>query len=247
VSTPPLSLQLYSVRDAAAADLDGTLGRIAEIGFRTVEMYGFEPKADEYADLLRKHGLSPSSAHSRLLSDDPVAILTAARVVGAPFVIEPAADPARWADRAGIDAIARDLNERATIAADFGIRVGYHNHWWEFGEVDGLPGLELLAALLDPAVVLEVDTYWAQVAGVDAVALLSRLGDRVQLIHVKDGPITREGQDQLAIGDGAMPVLDILAGSTHCVPVVEFDGFRGDVFDAVRRSFAFLTANGRHA
>ena len=116
-----------------------------------------------------------------------------------------------------------------------------------FGEVDGLPGLELLATLLNPAVVLEVDTYWAQVAGVDAVDLLARLGERVQLIHVKDGPITREGKDQLAIGDGAMPVLEILAGSAHRVPVVEFDGFRGDVFDAVRRSFAFLTANGRHA
>ena len=65
-------------------------GRIAAIGFRTVELYGFEDKAQEYADLLGTHGLTASSVHARLLLEDPVRILSAARIVGAPFVIEPA-------------------------------------------------------------------------------------------------------------------------------------------------------------
>ncbi|MDQ6657155.1 MAG: sugar phosphate isomerase/epimerase, partial [Actinomycetota bacterium] len=129
-------------------------------------------------------------------------------------------------------------------AAEHGVVVGYHNHWWETeNSIDGVPAIEVFAAELDDAVVLEVDTYWAEVGGVSAPELLSRLGDRVQLIHVKDGPATQRNEDQTAVGSGTLDIATILAAAPRARRVVELDDFTGDVFDAVRDSYAWMTAN----
>lgn len=243
----PLSVQLYTVRDALAADPDAALARIAEIGFRTVELFDFVDKAPLYRDLLAKHGLTASSAHGHILTQDPGPIFAAASVAGAPALIDPMTEPELWTDREAIAALATTLNERAKLGADLGIQVGYHNHWWEPVPVDGTPALEIFADLLDPEVILEVDTYWVQVGGGDAVGTLERLGDRVQFIHVKDGDISRDNKAQVAAGSGGMPILDILAAAPQAAPVAELDDYDGDVFDALAGSFAYLTANGVRA
>ncbi len=247
MSKHPLSVQLYTVRDAVAADLDAALARLAGIGFRTVELYGFVDRASEYRDLLAAHGLAASSAHAPFLTEDVDAILAAAKEVGVTSLIDPMSDPEQWSSRDGVAALASALNERAKRAADSGIRIGYHNHWWEPAPLDGVPAIEILADQLDPEVFLELDTYWVAVGEQDPVAMLGRLGDRVQFIHVKDGDISRDNTRQTAAGDGRMPVLDILAAAPQAVPVVELDDFDGDVFDALTDGFAFLTANGARA
>jgi sugar phosphate isomerase/epimerase len=92
--------------------------------------------------------------------------------------------------------------------------------------------------------VLEVDTYWVQTGGVDAVALLRRLGDRVRFLHVKDGPATLETMDQVAVGAGSLDVLAIIGAAPQALRVVELDDFAGDVFEALRDSVAYLTEHG---
>lgn len=242
----PLSVQLYTVRDALAADPVAAFDRLASLGFTTVELFGFVDRAEEYADLLSRFGLTPSSAHGSLIGQDLVPVIDAAKRLGLTTVIDPAVDPERWTSSDSVVAIADEFNEIARIAADEGITVGYHNHWWEFQQMDGTTALEAFADNLDPAVVLEVDTYWASVAGVDAPALLSRLGDRVQFIHVKDGDVSRDNKNQVGVGSGRMPVLDVLAAAPQAVRVVELDDFTGDVFDALADSIEFLTANGEN-
>ena len=71
-------------------------------------------------------------------------------------------------------------------------------------------------------------------------AALGRLGDRVRFLHLKDGPINKNNVEQLPLGDGVMPVAEIVsaAGSLE-VPVLEFDDYAGDIFTGVRRSFDF--------
>lgn len=221
------------------------LERIAQLGFTTVELYDFVDRADEYAQWLPRFDLTPSSAHAHLLGQDVVSVLEAARAVGVSTVIEPLLDASRWADRDSVLAAADELNGVARIAADLGIVVGYHNHWWELAaSLDGTTALEVFAAALDPAVVLEVDTYWAQVGGTPAVELLQRLGERVAFIHVKDGDVSRDDTKQVAVGSGRMPVPDILAAAPQAVRVVELDDFDGDVFDALADSVAYLAAHG---
>ncbi len=243
--TGELSVQLYTVREALAADLPGTLRRIADLGFANVELFGFVDKADQYSELLPAVGLAAPSAHARLLGQDLAPIFAAARKIGVATLIDPHIDRALWTTRANISESAARLNEIAVAGAEHELTIGYHNHWWEASNrIDGVPALEVFADLLDESVVLEIDTYWAEVGGVPAVELLGRLGTRVRLIHVKDGPVTADDEDQLAVGAGRMDVPAILAAAPQAMRVVELDGFSGDVFDALRDSFAYLTANG---
>jgi sugar phosphate isomerase/epimerase len=236
-----LSLQLYTVREAIAADLPGTLQRIADIGFTQVEVWAFVDRFAEYQTALAASGLTAPTAHAKLLGQDLDQIFSAARELGVQTVIDPHIDNARWASPESIAEIAAELNAAAVTAATYGLAVGYHNHEFELEIVhDGVPALEIFASHLDDAVLLELDTYWAAVGGQDVVELLGRLGSRVQFLHVKDGPLTKDDKEQLAVGAGRMPVAAILAAAPTALRVVELDDFDGDVFDAVRDSYDFL-------
>ena len=102
----------------------------------------------------------------------------------------------------------------------------------------------MLADELDPAVLLELDTYWAAVGGQDVPALLGRLGDRVGYLHVKDGPVTRDDL-MTAVGAGRMPVAEILAAApAERWRVVELDRCATDMMTAVGDSLAWLAAEG---
>jgi sugar phosphate isomerase/epimerase len=248
-TTPPLSLQLYTVREALDADFVGTMRRVADIGFTLVEPYDFLASADALAAGFAATGLTAPSAHFRFLdetsrkgADLDEVFATAARL-GIPTVIDPYVDPTRWLSAGDIGQTADELNAAALVAAQHGVRIGYHNHWFELESlIDGDTGLEILASGLDPAVILELDTYWAAAGGQDVVALLGRLGDRVRFLHIKDGPIESDPLTQLAVGRGRMPVWDIIAAATSLeVGVIELDAFAGDMFEAVVDSFLYLT------
>lgn len=244
MSQHPLSVQLYTVRDALSTDPAAALERIAGLGFTTVELFGMVERVDIFEELLPRFGLTASSAHSSLLGRDLVPVLDAARRLGVTTVIDPHIAAETWADSDAVVLAANELNSIAHVAADLGITVGYHNHWWEFGDLDGSTALEAFADNLDPAVVLEVDTYWAEVGGVSATALLERLGDRVHFIHVKDGDISKDDSAQVAVGSGRMPVAAVLAAAPQAVRVVELDDFEGDVFDALADSITYLRSLG---
>lgn len=245
MSSSQLSIQLYSVRHALADDTPGTLRRIADIGFRQVEPFGFVDKADQYQELFAEVGFSAPSGHASLVGGDQAGSFAAAAKLGMGTVIDPSIDRRRWTTRDDVAGVAADLNQAAKAAGERGLRVGYHNHAFETAtKIDGVTALEVLAEHLDEGVVLEVDTYWAEVGGVSAAELLGRLGDRVQFIHVKDGPITENGNDQVAAGNGSVDVLGILEAAPHALRIVEFDGFNGDIFEAIRDSFTYLTAHG---
>ena len=242
VSADELSVQLYTVRDAIAQDLPAALGRLAEIGFRRVEPWGLTDRADALAEHLPAFGLTAPTAHVHLVGADAEAVFAAAKKVGVTTIIDPHVPEENWTDREGIERTAAQLGEIAARAADHGLRVGYHNHAFELERrIDGVSALEVFANAAPEAVVLEVDTYWAEVGGEPAPELLRRLGDRVVAIHVKDGPRTKVDSDQVGVGDGILPIAEILAAAPRALRVVELDAHSGDVFEAVARSFAFLT------
>ena len=257
------SVQLFTVKDALEADLDGTLAEVARRGFTAVEPYDFVRRAAPLAASLTAHGLAAPTGHAFLASTSfvnpdgsgttlpvptPDEVFDAAEILGMGTVIDPYTEPARWETREQIEETARLLNAAAEIAAHRGLRVGYHNHAHELeAQIDGQTGLELLAELLDPRVVLEVDLYWAARAGVDPAALLTTLGDRVVAVHVKDGTLDAEAikayppADQVPAGTGNVPLNSALdAASVLEFAIVEFDAYAGDLFDAIEQSRAFL-------
>jgi sugar phosphate isomerase/epimerase len=238
----PISVQLYSVRDALAADLPGALARLREIGFTRVEPFAF---ADDPAGLraaLDGAGLTASSGHNALVAvDDAEAVFEAAATIGIPVAIEPAVRDA-WTDADAVRRTAERLNTLSQQAAGFGLKVGYHNHWWEFEQLGDGTAYELFVSELAPEVVLELDTYWSTVGGQDTPALLQRLGERVGLLHVKDG--TLEGspvETQVPVGTGGVAVAEILAAAPDAVRVLEFDQYDGDLFAGLAQGLGFVT------
>ncbi|MFT2816851.1 sugar phosphate isomerase/epimerase family protein [Leifsonia sp. A12D58] len=247
------SLQLYTLRTPLEQDLPGTIARVAEIGFTQVEPYDFVATATELGAALAANGLTAPSGHAPLLTQDQDEIFAAAKALGISTVIEPLIDAARWQSAADIQNTATELNAAAKKGAGYGIRVGYHNHAWELESmIEGRTALEYFADLLDPELVLEVDTYWVAVGGHNPVEILTSLGDRVKFIHIKDGPVSTDAQAQLPAGQGRMAVRDVIAAATSLeVGVVEFDDYSGDIFEGITQSLAFLSdapvANEAHA
>lgn len=244
---PRLSVQLYTVREALAKDLPGTLERVASLGYRNVELFDFVEQAARYRELLGAFGLGAPSGHCGLVGPgrDPRRAFEAALEVGVKTVVDPSIDRRRWTTREDVVAVAADLNRVAEVASGYGLAVGYHNHHYEVANrIDGATALEVLSGHLSEEVVLEVDTYWAEVGGAQAAGLLKRLGPRVQLLHIKDGPVTMVDKEQVAVGSGSLDVPAILAAAPEALRVVELDDFEGDVFVALSDSFAYLTAQG---
>lgn len=247
--TPPLSVQLYTVREALEDDLDGTIDRLASMGFERVEPYNFAANADALGAALSRNGMSAPSGHAPLLDGDRDLIFEAARTLGIGTVIDPLVDPVRWSTEEAIVQTAQALNEVAALGAEYGITVGYHNHWWEVGtDFGGRTGLEVLAEALDPAVVLEVDTYWVAVGGHDPAELLGKLGNRVRFIHIKDGAVDRDNKSQVAVGAGRMDIPSVLAAAASVeVGVIELDDSAGDLFQALEDSLRYLQSDANQA
>ena len=237
-----ISVQLYSVRQDFGADPTATLRRIAELGFRQVEPYGLVEHRAALETGLPAQQLTAPTAHVKLVGADLPEVFAAAVACRVGVVIEPAVRAEHWQTAADVAGIATALNDAAKAAAEHGLRVGYHNHWWELqSQIDGRPALEVLADRLDPAVLLEVDAYWATAGGADTPALLGRLGERVYALHVKDGDLATDASGQLPAGRGRVPMAEVLAAAPAALRVVEFDRYDGDIFAGLAESLAYLT------
>jgi sugar phosphate isomerase/epimerase len=243
-SNPP-AVQLYSVREQLPVDRKGVLRRIAAAGYGAVEAFNVVADPAGLRADLDAAGLPVCAVHANPAGEQAGQVFAAARTLGADTIIVPHLPPARFADAAGVAAVATELNQTAARAADAGFRLGYHNHDFELSSaVGGRPALEVLAAALDDSVLLEVDTYWAAVGGQDVPALLGRLGDRVRYLHVKDGPISKQ-EPMTAVGAGRMPVAEILGAAPAAEwHVVELDRCATDMLTAVEQSLAWLAAHG---
>jgi len=241
---PDLSVQLFSVREQLAENFPGTIAALAKIGLTRVEPFGMVDFADQLKAALTDNGLAAPTSHQSLVDVELGRVLDIAADLGVGTVIHPFTPPADWTTKGDVEQVARVLNQAAERAAGYGIRIGYHNHDWELRlELDGQTSLEVLLSLVDPAVVLEVDTYWAAVGGQDVPALLGRLGDRVVALHLKDGPLTGVTADQLPLGSGDLPAAEILAATTALeVPVLEFDNYAGDIFEGIGTAYRYATS-----
>ncbi|GAB3394595.1 sugar phosphate isomerase/epimerase [Humibacter soli] len=260
------SVQLYSVRDAIDADLDGAVARVAEIGFTKVEPYAFHLRTADYVRAFAATGLTAPTGHAPVIdSDDAGSIFDAAAELGMTTVIDPFIPTDRWQTADDVHRIADRVNELTEQAKARGLEFGYHNHQWEFtNKVDGRPVYDLFIELLGPDTVLEVDTFWATVGGADAPAVLRSLGDRVRALHIKDGKITDDilnvlpssesalivpealkaaFENQMPAGQGDVDVKAILQAAPNALRVVEFDAYKGDVFDGIAQSLAWLAEN----
>ena len=195
----PLAIQLYSVRQQMAEDLDMALAAVAAAGFVEVEAAALPKKpAKEIRASLDKAGLRCVSAHHGFAElaprfDEVIAYDTE---LGAKYVI--CSSPGHAPAAAGAAAAkgfslgdwrynADRFNEFGERAAKAGMQFGYHNHVHEFDAADGTLPYEELMQRTDPKkVTFELDCGWARVAGHDPVELMQKHPYRISMLHVKD-------------------------------------------------------------
>jgi sugar phosphate isomerase/epimerase len=244
-TTNPLGVQLYTLRDVPADERPVVFKALAGAGYGAVEPFNNRAESPQRLRAeLDEAGLVVSSIHNRPADDFDGAVATA-RALGTDTIIVPSGDRRMWSDEAGVRQFARDMGEVAARLADEGIRLGYHNHEFEFTDLGGRCALEVFADALPPEVLLEVDTYWAAVGGQDVPALLSRLGDRVRYLHIKDGPATDTAAPMTAVGAGVMPFHEIVAACPSAEwHLVELDRCATDVVRAVLDSAEWLIGEG---
>ena len=241
----PIALALYSVRADLQRDFAGTLQAIAAMGYQGVETAGF-PGSDvrTAARLFNDLGLTVCAAHSPLpVGERQNEVLDTLAALGCTRLVCPSQPAELFQSRDGVRRACDTLNEAHAVARAHGLSFGYHNHWFEFTELDGQTAYQHLQACLAPEVFFEIDTYWALVGGQDPAALVASLGPRVPLLHLKDGPGVQK-QPMLPLGQGVMDLPAVLAAAGDHPEwlIVELDEYAGEMLDAVRRSYDYLAS-----
>jgi sugar phosphate isomerase/epimerase len=246
---PRIGVMMYTVLDLARQDLEGTLARIAELGFLGVETYGllehFTPARVRRA--IDAAGLELTSAHAPFPSGpDATRILDENAELGATTLVW-SLEREEFDSPEAITAGLVRVNDGAENAAGYGMRIAYHNHVAEFTQVfDGRQAYDLLLEQLDPRVVIELDMYWTRMGGADPAAVVAALGDRVKYVHVKDGPaISYEDDVMVPIGEGAIDWDAALTANPGLDwHLLELERLSVPTFEAIERSYDHLVGRG---
>ncbi len=252
-----LAAQLYTLREhtKTARDFDNALGLCHEIGYAAVQlsavgcMNGDQPEVDaKTARLMLDHnGLQCCATHRpwEALRDRTDEEIDFHLTLGCNYVAIGGLWPKDPTD------FRRFIEESRPVIAklkDAGIWFGYHNHSHEFvrNPETGKPWFDVLIEEGAPDLMLEIDTYWVQHAGIDPASLLRRCANRIPVIHVKDKEVVpEEGPVFAPVGEGNLDWAGIIdaceEGGTEWY-VVEQDTCRRDPFDCLRSSFDYLSA-----
>jgi sugar phosphate isomerase/epimerase len=232
-------IQLYSVRDAMANDMAGTMQKIADLGYKYVEFAGFfGHTAEEVKEMLDKTGLICSGTHSPWTDLRPSKIaetIAYHKTIGNPDYIVPGADLSTLEK---IEEFCAVMNYAQPILAAEGIKLGYHNHSHEFKV---MPWGSTIHGELERRtnVHFEIDTFWAFNAGIDPIQTLARLKDRIHVIHLKDGFVGGKG---IPLGQGEAPVKRVVeyAAANNLTMVVESETLTPSGLDEATACMEFL-------
>jgi sugar phosphate isomerase/epimerase len=252
-----ISVQLYTFRNQLNEDVPGTLQKVAGIGLRNVETYDFSDEMDftEFGKNLKEAGLTVSSMHGNIpLGKEGEKALRRAEAYDCQQVIWHGwPEDSRYQSLDGIKELADLYNRANQLMKTNGLSFGLHNHWWELrlDESGGYP-LQTLLEYIDSDIFLEIDTYWVKTAGQDPAEIVKKYGDRVQFMHIKDGPAqwsddlgTEPHKPMVAVGKGTQDFGKIAraCGDDPKWMVIELDECATDVFEAVKDSVDYLTEN----
>ena len=210
-----VGLQLYTVRDKMKDDFEGTLARVAEIGYKEVEFAGyFGHTPTDVKAILDRHGLSAPSTHIALAGEDAwQTSLETAKAIGHEYIVVPWIPEERRKTLDDWKSVADVFNRAARQAHDAGLQFAYHNHDFEFPKVDGQVPYDVLLQNTDPKLVqLEIDLYWMTKGGQDPLAYFARWPGRIPLVHVKDSAGAPEHK-MVDVGQGTIDWKRIFAKS----------------------------------
>jgi sugar phosphate isomerase/epimerase len=260
-----VGLQLYTIRDAMAADVKGSLQKLSELGYKNLELanyadgkfYGYVPA--EFKKMVADLGMEVLSSHTQVeaagitldnakkMADDHAAL--GVKYCVQPWINEPDRNIETYKK------MIADWNQVGKIMKSVGIQFGYHNHNFEFATVDGVvPYYDIFLKEMDADLItMELDLFWASKAGQDPVEMFNKYPGRFQLLHLKDmyhkqAPFFEVIKDDISpVGAGVIDFKRILAakeiaGMKHHFVEDDNQG-NGKPFEALEISINNLTTN----
>ena len=261
-----IGLQLYTVRDAMQADPAGTLAKVAEIGYNSLEIatytgseqfYGMDAAA--FAKLAKQNGLTVRSGHYRLGEEqqngadvkgtvlhDWQKTVDDASALGLSYMVLAYLSDNERGKLDHYKQIAQEFNKAGEICKKAGIQFCYHNHAFEFDKQDDQYPYDILLNETDKNLVkMEMDLYWIAKAGQSAEKLFADHPGRFPLWHVKDMDNTAE-HAFAEVGSGTINFKEIFkhadkAGMKYFF--VEQDRTAGSPFDSIKKSYIYIKQN----
>ena len=248
-----VSVQLYTVRDYlnTPEDFQESLQKIADIGYKSVEVAGPRPAGPpEIASLCAEKGLVIASSHEdpRELVENPAGVVETLEAFGCRYTAYPfPAELDRSSEPAWRQLVA-DLDRSGKVLWESGKVLTYHNHDLELAEFNGRPVLEMIYGESDPQYLqAELDTYWIHAGNASPEAWCAALQDRLPLIHLKDLAQDTDGKPYFTeIGSGMLDFKTIIAAAevSGCRwYIVEQDVCPGDPFESLEKSYRYIYDN----
>lgn len=256
----PLSVQLYSLRDAASKDFMKVLEFVAKVGYKGVEPAGFwDIRPSEFRKVLADFGLEMYSSHSPWARSNNLGeVMDIADACGLKKIVC-GYGPNEFKDLDSIKKTAEDTCRMQEILARNGFTLFQHNHDFEFQRLDGKLKYEIYRELC-PNVKYEIDCFWSTNLGQEnPVEMLKLFAKDTILIHMKDGVAEQKvGGDAMVngildrhvelmpLGTGKLPIKELVAAIPDQVEtiVVELDYCNEEMFGAIEKSYKFMTENG---
>jgi sugar phosphate isomerase/epimerase len=186
----PIAIQVYSVRDAAEADLDATLKALKEYGYDGIELAGLYGNSPETVrDLCKKYGLDPISAHVsyKEMMAGPDKLFADYATIGCKYVAIPSLPSDRIPGGEKFSETVELIKAFSAAAKNNGIQLLYHNHDFEFETVGGEYKLDIMYKIIPEGVLdTELDTCWVNVGGEDPAEYIKKYAGRTPVVHLKD-------------------------------------------------------------
>ncbi len=192
MSNPKASIQLIVFGERNHSDLPAVLGEVKQAGFDAFEAWNLFATHGENTtrELLLKHDLEISGAHFGYgeFADEEklIANIEYCKALDISYLMCSGVADSKTAE--GYSASAKLFNEIGKRASDSGISFNYHNHAWEFDDLGGINGMQILTAETDPALVkFNIDVFWVWFGYADPVAFITEHSNRAGYFHFKDG------------------------------------------------------------
>lgn len=210
---PEIGLQLYTVREDVSRDFEGTARAVAQMGYPAIEMGGAlgEPNP-ALRQLLDATGLSVAGLGYTLeqAESQPDAIADYCHALNCRYAITYWIDESMRRTQSDWLRLAERFERAGEQLAQRGIRYLYHLHGYEFTDLGGTNGVEILLSQTDARhFKLEPDTYWVEYAGMDAVKFCARYASRIRCVHMKDY-VSKPEMHDIEVGEGAIDMRAIV-------------------------------------
>lgn len=210
---PRIGLQLYTLRDLLAHDFEGTVRKVAQMGYEGIETGGrLGTPEPALQNLLQETGLAVAGLGYSLetLEQNPQGAVDYCQALHCQYVIT------FWIDetqRQTVDdwrRLAERFHRVGERLAQQGVHYLYHLHGYEFEPLNGTRGVDILLHHTDPRYFnLEPDTYWVEWGGESAVEFCTRHADRIRCIHLKDY-LSKPEMHDIEVGEGTIPMRPIV-------------------------------------